>query len=267
MPHALNRGRATGLARSLWDDAAPVWEDFQEGGLDYSREAVHGPALLKALGDLHGKKVLDVGCGQGRFTRRLARRGARVSAIDWSARMLSFAIVRERAKPLGIRYRHGDARHLDQLWARGSFDVGVACMSLMDMPNPERVLRAISRVLRSRGRLVFSVVHPLNSAEVGWERPRAPDRGAMRIDHYFDHRVVPTQWRMERLRRPFDTLTWHWTFEDWFRTLDLAGFEVEGLTEPHATVAQAKKNPLLAATRRIPFFAVFACRKRRARSN
>lgn len=248
-------------ARLAWERSLDVWENFQERGLDYSRDLVHGPALLRAIGEVRGLRVLDVGCGQGRFTRELARRGPLVTGVDWSRGMIRIARRHERETPLGIRYRHLDAREIGNGWPGGSFDRVVACMSFMDMPGLPQVLRGAHRLLAPEGRLVFSVSHPLNTAAVGWERPGAPLRGAMGVENYFVERVGVTEWRMKRLDRPFDTLYWHRTFESWFRLLDVADFAIEGLTEPRATPAQSRSNPLLRGARVFPFFLVMDCRR------
>jgi len=208
-----------------------------------------------------GERVLDLGCGQGRFTRRLAERGARVVGIDWSQEMLARARRHERAVPQGIEYRRLDARSCGSAWPPGSFDLVVGCMSLMDMPDLPRVLRAAHRLLRRRGRLVFSISHPLNTAGLGWQRPRTPDRGAWLVDRYFEPGPRETRWDMARLTRPFTTIYWHRTFEEWFVVLRNAGFEIVGLTEPRASERDAAANPLLAGCRNAPFFLVLDCRR------
>jgi SAM-dependent methyltransferase len=254
------RGTA-GRARLCWDQATDVWDDFQERGKDFSRDLVHGPALLRALGPLEGLRVLDLGCGQGRFTRLLARAGARVSAIDWSAPMIRAARRYESRDPVGIDYLRRDARSLGSLWKAGTFDLVVGCMSFMDMPDLDRVLRASWKLLRPRGRLVISASHPTNTAAVRWEHPGRSDRGAMLVDDYFDKRTGETRWKMRRLARPFTTVYWHRTLEGWFALLRQHGFQVELLTEPHPTAAQVRRRPALAGSRRLPFYLILGCRR------
>jgi ubiquinone/menaquinone biosynthesis C-methylase UbiE len=248
-------------ARQAWDDAIDVWEDFQETGKDFSRDRVHGPALLRSLGPVRGLRVLDVGCGQGRFTRRLAKLGGRVTGIDWSNGMIEAAQAHEREAPLGIEYLRMDARNAPRAWPPATFDRVVACMSLMDMPNAPTVVRGAHRLLRPGGRFVFSVSHPLNTAAIQWELPSADVRyrGAMLVDRYFEEGPRVTQWAMKRLKRPFATPYWHRTFESWFSLLRRSGFEIDSLTEPHATEPEVRSNPLLAGTRRVPFFLVMNC--------
>ncbi len=249
--------------RKAWDDAIDVWEDFQETGKDFARDRVHGPALLRSLGAVRGLRVLDVGCGQGRFTRRLAQLGALVTGIDWSRAMIEAARRHERQAPLGIEYRRMDAQNASRAWPPATFDRVVACMSLMDMPNASSVVRGAHRLLHPGGRFVFSVSHPLNTAAIQWERPEAGvmHRGAMIVDRYFEEGPRVTEWAMKRLKRPFATPYWHRTFESWFSLLRTTGFEVDSLAEPSATEAEVEANPLLAGTRRVPFFLVVNCRR------
>lgn len=248
-------------ARAEWDRAVDVWEDFQEKGKDFARDLVHGPSLLRAIGTVRGLAVLDVGCGQGRFTRKIARRGATVTGIDWSPAMIEVARHHEARRPSGTAYRLLDARRIGTAFPPGAFDLVAACMSFMDMPGLPKVLEGVHRVLKDGGRLVFSVSHPNNTAEVGWDR--APDgsiRG-VRIDRYFESRVGVTQWEMARLTRPFRTTYWHRSLEDWFRTLHRAGFRVDDLFEPHPTARAVRRHPTLEGTARVPFFLVLACRR------
>lgn len=249
-------------ARRAWDGSADVWEDFVEGGKDWSRTYVHGAAFLAMVGTVRGSSVLDVGCGQGYFTRILARRGARMVGVDWSSRMIESAQRHEAREPLGIEYRLLDARQIGRVWKRPRFDRVVASMSLMDMPDLDRVLRGIHRALRPGGHLVFSASHPVNTAAVRWERPHPP-HGGLVIDRYFDERPGRTAWRMPRLTRPFTTPFWHRTLETWFMSLRRAGFEIEQLREPRPGGRALRAAPSLESNLHAPLYLVWDCRRAR----
>jgi 2-polyprenyl-3-methyl-5-hydroxy-6-metoxy-1,4-benzoquinol methylase len=92
-------------AAAAWDFGAVEWDQFLESGADYYRHEVHGPALLAAAEPLGGRMVLDIGCGQGYFSRLLAKRGGRVIAIDVSGELIALATSREQREQLGIEYR------------------------------------------------------------------------------------------------------------------------------------------------------------------
>ena len=254
--------RAARLARQSWNRAADIWEDFVETGKDDSRDLVHGPALLRAVGPVRGLRVLDLGCGQGYFTRKLAARGASVIGLDWSAGMIARARAQEARHRLGIEFRILDARRVGSAWPASSFDRVVACMSFMDAPGLDRILHGISRVLRPGGRLVFSITHPLSSSRVSrWQTDREGAHGSRILDRYFDEGATPMHWRMPRLRRPFSVPHWHFTLETWFRKLRRAGFRVVDLTEPKPTAQQARSHPRLEGPGRIPFWLVVSAEK------
>jgi 2-polyprenyl-3-methyl-5-hydroxy-6-metoxy-1,4-benzoquinol methylase len=115
---------------------------------------------VDVCGDVAGPRLLDVGCGAGYFAREMAARGARVTGVDLSPRMLGHARRHEAASPLGIDYREADAEALDAAFAPASFDVVTSCLVLQDVPRPEAALRAVHAVLRPGGRAVLSMAHP-----------------------------------------------------------------------------------------------------------
>lgn len=115
--------------------------------------------LLELLPDLQGLRVLDLACGQGRLSRELARRGARVVGLDISTELLDKASSVKNAEPLGISYVQADATSSEAL-AGESFD-GVAChFGLSDIDDLGAAIATVSRVLTQDGWFVFSILHP-----------------------------------------------------------------------------------------------------------
>jgi len=132
------------------DENANVWADHVRKGWDAYREHFNNPAFFQFMGDLSGKTVLDVGCGEGYNTRLLARSGARMTAVDISKRMIELGRQEEQREPLGIRYEVAsfpDLSILDDL----SFDVVASSMALMDGPDLEGAVKEVFRVLRPGG--------------------------------------------------------------------------------------------------------------------
>src|SRR5437667_10148856 len=97
-----------GSVRDDWDIAADAYAEGQATGRDYYRLEFFGPAQVALCGEVHGVRLLDVGCGTGYFAREMACRGAIVTAVDLSPRMLAHARNSESTAPLGIRYLNGD---------------------------------------------------------------------------------------------------------------------------------------------------------------
>lgn len=115
--------------------------------------------LIEDTGSLQDAIVCDLACGQGLVARELALRGAYVTGVDISERLLALARSQPVVAPHAITWRHDDAQ-VGRTLADASFD-GVVCnMALMDIPDLAATLRTVSRILRPGGWFVFSVTHP-----------------------------------------------------------------------------------------------------------
>lgn len=136
-------------------DVERVWGwDSPAGRLRADRRA----RLFVALGAIGpGVRVLELGCGSGEFTRRLAATGARLVALDLSAELLARA--RGRTPPPGARFLRGNAMTLP--FRDESVDVVCGC-SVLHHLDVETALREVRRVLRPGGRLLFSEPNLLN---------------------------------------------------------------------------------------------------------
>jgi ubiquinone/menaquinone biosynthesis C-methylase UbiE len=116
-------------------------------------------ALLELVGDVSGRRVLDLACGPGRVSRELSRRGARVVGLDLSAALLDKARLAGNPGPGVIEYQHGRAEDPDAL-AEQEFDAVVCNYGLTDIDDLAGAIRTVIRVLRSGGLFVFSILHP-----------------------------------------------------------------------------------------------------------
>jgi len=132
-----------------WNENAEVWTELVRAGYDHYRNGLNTPAFFEMLPGVDGLSGLHAGCGEGHNTRLLAERGARMTGIDISRNFIRYAREAEAARPLGIRYENASAVQLP--FENASFDFVVAFMSLMDIPETERVLAEVFRVLRLGG--------------------------------------------------------------------------------------------------------------------
>jgi 2-polyprenyl-3-methyl-5-hydroxy-6-metoxy-1,4-benzoquinol methylase len=92
-------------------DAIAEWYEAWLGSASLADDAVFA-AVESLIGDVEGLRVCDLACGQGRVARHLADRGALVTGVDISVRLLEIARRYEARQSQRIDYRHDDARAL-----------------------------------------------------------------------------------------------------------------------------------------------------------
>lgn len=147
---------------------------------DFAKRHLANPALLRMLGEVRNRRVLDAGCGNGYLSRMLAARGARVVGVEPTDAMCSFAREKETELRQGVHYVQADLAHLPDLG--GPFDAVVCSMVLMAIPDWKPAMRSCVRALRPGGRFVFALVHPaFEGLAATWRR-----HGEYRVRRYLE---------------------------------------------------------------------------------
>ena len=171
-------------------------------------------------------RTLEVGCGEGRVTRDLARLGHRVVAVDPVAALIRLA----RETDADNDYLRCDSAALP--FADGAFDLAVFYNSLMDVDDMEASLQEAARVLRPSGTLCACVTHPI--ADAGRFESRDADATFLIEGNY----LGPRRWLelplVHRDGLSMDFSGWAYPLEAYFRALEDAGFVVQCLREPPA---------------------------------
>jgi ubiquinone/menaquinone biosynthesis C-methylase UbiE len=251
--------------RETWNANAEAWTTLWRAGFDVYRDLVNTPAFFATLPDVEGRVCLDLGCGEGHNTRMLANRGARVVGLDISEVFVEAAT----ATGGGVSgYAVGDAGDLP--FGSATFDAVTAFMSLMDVSDPDRTLREISRVLKPGGFVQFSVVHPATSTPVRrWVSDGGGEREALAVGGYFTEGPQTESWIFKRAHdelrdrfAPFTIISMRRTLSSWINAVVSAGLVIEAAAEPCADLSTAEARPEVADTRIVPFF--FHLRARRA---
>lgn len=135
--------------------------------------------LGRLLGEVRGKRIIELGCGDGTRAVRLAQGGASVIAIDPSADAV--AATRRRAEDSDVRVEVHTGDFADLAFLRGdSVDVAFAEASLAGLRDLGRVFRQVQRVLRAGAWFAFSLPHPFGlcvevepdpAGSLPWARP------------------------------------------------------------------------------------------------
>ncbi len=205
------------------------------------------PAFLAAVGPLDGRRVLDLGCGDGSTARTLLAAGAAsYVGVDGSAGMIEAAHTHHGIS--GARFIHRDIEDVEI--DVGEFDLVVSRMALHYINRLEPVLETVHRALPVGGKLVFSVVHPvITSHDMSGDDPRT----TWTVDNYFNRGPRERPWFGS-------TVTWyHRTIENYVRLVTELGFRLETVSECEPQPELLADYPdELARRRRVPLILVIA---------
>jgi len=208
----------------------PRWAEVLTSQLYPPETYVLEPSMRRILAGarLNGKRVLDVGCGYGRFAEYMKDLGADVLGIDICQEMVA-------RSSHSIECQWGDVQDIP--FRNGTFDFILCSMVLMTptVPNIQRAFREMWRVLRSSGTLVFAIVHPC-FASWGINRnfpfERAQDYFAEGKRAWPLRLIDGTVLELEYLHRPLET---------YFAAMQ-GLFRVEALWEPKCSDPAANER-------------------------
>lgn len=264
VPSEVSRRRAsaqeTAHANRTWWDGEAASYYAEHGAFLGDRDFVWGPERLREadahlLGDVDGRRVLEIGAGSAQCSRWLAAQGAVVVATDLSAQMLATGARIDRSgsgDPLPLL--QCDGRSLP--FADASFDVVFTAYGVIPfVADSDVVLSEAARVLRAGGRFVFSTTHPLR-----WAFPDDPGpRGLTATQSYFDRTPYVEQDAAGRATY----VEHHRTVGDRVREITAADLRLVDLVEPEWPEGHQEAwggwSPLRG--RLFPGTAIFVCEK------
>lgn len=238
--------------RGIWNRNAEFWDGRMGEGNRWHLELI-APDQGRLLGLRAGETVLDVACGNGNFARRMSALGADVIGFDVSKSMIERAVARGSRDPGQIEYRVIDATDENAIRSLGRrrFDAAVCSMAMMDMPRISPMLAALSYVLKSGGRFVFSVLHPcFNSTSTRFVLEESKRDGIVRQDYSIriSEYLEPRQYMGQALHgQPEPQYFFHRPISALFGACFDAGFVLDGIAEPGAQKLDAdegRANPM-----------------------
>jgi SAM-dependent methyltransferase len=206
-------------------------------------------ADLHLLGDLKGKRVLELGCGGGQTGVAFARQGAIVTGIDFSAAQIEFARKLAETEKAKAEFRVGDLADLAFLRS-DSMDLVFSVDAFGYVEDLGRVFRQVHRVLKVGAPLVFSLPHPARQMiDEDAEQP-------LLIRHaYFDR--AP----MTRVRGVSVLIEYPHSFADLVMGLVKASYRIEAIVEPEPVSSGPRSGQWREAYRYVPRTIIFKARK------
>ncbi len=248
---------------SQWQANADAYAQLINGkGAPHHREILN-PCIERLIGDVRGKRILDAGCGEGYLSRFYAQKGAEVAGVDFSTDLIEISM--KLSENFTIEFMVGNLCDLNQ-FGDEEFDIVLCNLVLLNLECLDKSLREFNRVLRPKGFLVFSVVHPaFNVYGPGrWELGEKDVQSGRRqgrffmTDDYFLEKEYRVRWKTRKGDGfPQEFSFFHRTISTYVSALIHKGFRLTAFEEP-LPVSDA---PFFGREQRIPFFLVMRAEK------
>ena len=203
-------------SRLRWETNADYWDTRMGDHSNHFHRNIVRPHTEELLDIQTGDLVLDIACGNGNFSERLAEKGAEVIAFDYSEKLISHAKRRRRAYPEKIEFHVCDATKSEDLMALEKsrpFDKAVSNMAIMDIADIGPLFEAVFGLLKPGGIFVFSIQHPC------FVRPE----GRYLSSCVYEGEAIRGQ--------PVLQYYYHRPFQDLFRLFFEKGFVMDGFFE------------------------------------
>ncbi len=244
--------------RAAWNAIARHYQERH--AQDFQRVAwgIGGPYEddVRLLGDVRGKRLLEVGCGGGQHSILLAKHGARCVGIDLSDDQVKYARRLAEREGVDAEFYQGDATDLSMFEAE-SFDAAHSAFALHYVDDVDRCYGEVFRVLRPGAAFVFSVDHPVFRC--------FDDRSQQFVRPYW---TPYTEWDWEF---PGVKVRMHANYRpvgDEIDALRRAGFVIERVIEPKPEDRAALERWLepaeIARVQYLPVSVIFVARRPRA---
>lgn len=240
-----------------WNNLGAEW--FELAQTAESRMCFIMPYTLQILGDVSNKKILDLGCGEGGYSRELAKRNAIVTAIDCVDEAVKYSMEQAEKNRLSIQHFVRNSNDLQSV-ENNTFDIVLCSMMLMDCEDFEGTMKEVVRVLKPSGKLFASVLHPCfdGNHEKGIGRQGEGASRQVVIKNYFE----PQVWEAPLNKGKTPVIWRHRTFEEYVKTFIKCGLTISDLNEPRATKRQAEKSKAMEFLQRVPLYLFWELTKR-----
>jgi 2-polyprenyl-3-methyl-5-hydroxy-6-metoxy-1,4-benzoquinol methylase len=226
--------------KKCWDDNAEYWSAELNKGNDIVRDAFMLPAFLKNIPTIIGKKVLDVGCGDGNIPRLLAQEGAYVTGVDFSTNMIESA--KRMSDHCNIDYLTCSATELSGFFSENQFDLVISFMVLCSVKDISSFFRQAHKVLNDDGELYFLTAHPCFRQR----KTNYVENCGILITDYFNKKENRIKWDFGKFERDMmEDIRYPWNLGDYVNGVADAGFTIKKIIEPKPSRTAIGRLPSL----------------------
>lgn len=247
LPSSPPRPRDASAHGTSWERSADWYDKIigAQGSELYQRIVI--PGALAMLQPRKHETVLDLGCGQGVFTRALAERGAKVTGLDAADSLVRRARSYPSPAASALRYVTRDAADLHGL---GPFDAVSSILALQNLEHLGKVCLSAAKVLREGGRMLWVMNHPCFRIpkQTSWEYDAESNIQFRRVDGYSRPHSIPILMHPGQ-EGSESTLSFHKSLTDLMSCAFSAGFMLADLEEWHSD-KQSQPGPRAQAENR-----------------
>ncbi len=223
--------------KRIWDVNAPFWDDYMGEG-NHFQKVLLGPNIERMLAVVPGMHILEIACGNGNFSRRLANLGAFVTAFDFSQTFVSRAREKSLSFADQISYHVLDATNEADLKTLEiiHYNAAVCNMALMDIKDIEVLISSLPALLVPGGKFIFSITHPCFNSYGSSKIVEETDQDGEMITQYS---IKNTSYALTAefkglgvIGQPEAQYYFHRPLSYYLNTCASAGFHLEELREP-----------------------------------
>ena len=219
-----------------WGSVASWYDSHLEKSGDTYHEKVVYPNLLRILDEIKGKRILDLACGQGQFSRLMQEAGAYVTGVDLGKELIAIAEANNKSiKETGrhkVTYFNGSADDLYML-KDASFDTVVCVLALQNIEKLQKTIEEAKRVLVQGGSFIFVLNHPMfrNPRHTYWGFDESQNVQYRRVDEYMSESHVKIDMTPGSKTNKKFTVSFHRPLQMYVKALAKQGMLVSRLEE------------------------------------
>ncbi len=240
--------------QTQWTDFSAEWIVRMREGRDEARVGILDDWMLALAGDVSGLRVIDLGCGEGRFCRMLAARGATTLGVDLQPAFIEHANAHKGKRET---YLLGDIEDLAGV-PDASFDLAVSYVTLIDVADMDAVVRNAYRVLKPGGRFLVCNLSPMTTGRGPWLRGADRRKLCYILDDYGREGPRDTPFSFNST---FVLTQFHRMMSTHVNCFLDHGFTLQRMHEPTPNAEQLKRAPGLEDLFRAPNFVIFELAK------